>query len=52
MVLLPPLLGLLVFPLDHTPPLEEPVHHLELGNAPLLRKRVDLALVVPMVAHL
>jgi hypothetical protein len=51
-VLLPPLLGLLVLPLDHKPPLEEPVHHLELGGAPSLRKRVDLALVVPMVAHL
>ena len=32
-VLLPPSL-VLVLPLDHTPPLEEPVHHLELGDAP------------------
>jgi hypothetical protein len=51
-VLLPPLLVLLVLPLDHTPLLEGPVHHLELGDAPLLRKKVDLALVVSMVAHL
>ena len=42
MVLLPPSLDYLVLPLDHTPPLEEPVHHLELGGAPLLRKKVDL----------
>jgi hypothetical protein len=27
------------------------VPHLELGAAPLLRKKVDLALVVPVVAH-
>jgi hypothetical protein len=52
MVLLPPQLGLLVPPLDHTPPLEEPVHHLELGDAPSLRKRVDLVLGVPVVTHL
>jgi hypothetical protein len=52
MVLLPPQLGLLVLPLDHTPPLEEPIHHLELGGAPLLRKKVDLALGVPVVTHL
>jgi hypothetical protein len=41
-----------VLPLDHTPPLEEPVHCLELRDAPSLRKKVDLALVVPVVAHL
>jgi hypothetical protein len=51
-VLLPPHLRHPVLPLDHTPPLEEPVHQLELGGAPLLRKKVDLALGVPMVAHL
>jgi hypothetical protein len=51
-VLLPLSLVLLVLPLDHTPLLDEPVHHLELGDAPLLRKKVDLALVVLMVAHL
>jgi hypothetical protein len=50
-MLLPLLLVLLVLPLDHAPLLEGPVHHLELGDAPLLRKKVDLALVVPMVAH-
>ena len=52
MVLLPPSLVILVLPLDHTPLLDEPVCHLELGDAPSLRKKVDLALVVPMVAHL
>jgi hypothetical protein len=51
-VLLPPKLVLLVLPLDHTPLLEEPIHHLELGDAPLLRKKVDLAFVVTVVAHL
>jgi hypothetical protein len=51
-VLLPPQLGHLVLPLDHTPPLEEPVHHLESGDAPSLRERVDLALGVLVVAHL
>ena len=51
MVLLPPLLVLLVLPLDHTPLLEEPVHRLELGDAPSLRKKVDLVLVVPVVTH-
>jgi hypothetical protein len=52
MVLLPPLRDHLVLPLDHTPLLDEPVHRLELGGAPLLRKKVDLALGVPVVAHL
>jgi hypothetical protein len=50
-VLLPPSLVLLVLPLDHALLLEEPVHHLEFGDAPLLRKMADLALVVPVVAH-
>jgi hypothetical protein len=49
---LPPSLDHLLLPLDHMPLLDEPVHPLELGGAPLLRKKVDLALVVPMVAHL
>jgi hypothetical protein len=31
-VLLPPQLVLLVLPLDHTPPLEEPIVHLESGT--------------------
>jgi hypothetical protein len=44
-VLLPPKLVLLVLPLDHTPLLDEIVHHLELGDAPSLRKKVDLALL-------
>jgi hypothetical protein len=51
-VLLPPHFVLLVLPFDRTPLLEEHVHHLELGDAPSLRKKVDLAFVVPMVAHL
>jgi hypothetical protein len=51
-VLLPPLLVLLVLPLDHAPLLEVPVHHLVLGDALVLRKKVDLVPVVPMVAHL
>jgi hypothetical protein len=51
-VLFPPLLDHLVPPLDHTPPLDEPVHLLELGDAPLLRKKVDLALFVHVAAHL
>jgi hypothetical protein len=38
-----------VLPLDHTPLLDEPVHRLELGDAPLLRKKVDLAPFVPVV---
>jgi hypothetical protein len=51
-VFLPLSLVLLVLPLDHTPLLNVPVHHLELGGAPSLRKKVDFALVVPVVAHL
>jgi hypothetical protein len=50
-VLLLPQLGLRVLPLDHTSHLEEPVHHLELGGAPSLRKKVDLALCVPVVTN-
>jgi hypothetical protein len=50
-VLLPPSLDLPVLPLDPTPLLKVPVYHLELGDAPLLRKMVDLAHVVPVVAH-
>jgi hypothetical protein len=51
-VLLPPHFVLPVLLLDHTPLLEEPVLHLESGGAPSLRKKVDLALGVPVVAHL
>ena len=51
-MLLPPKHDHLVLPLDHTPLLDEPVHRLELGDAPLLRKKVDLALFVTVVAHL
>ena len=51
-MLLPPLNDHLVLPLDHTRLLDEPIHRLELGDAPLLRKKVDLALFIPMVAHL
>jgi hypothetical protein len=50
-VLLPPSFDLLVLPLDHTPLLEVLVHHLELGDAPVSRKKADLVPVVPMVAH-
>ena len=34
------------------PLLDEPVHRIELGDAPLLRKKVDLAPRVPVAAHL
>ena len=51
-VLLPPLIDHLVLPLDHRPPLDEPVHLLELGDAPLSRKKVDLAPFVPVASHL
>jgi hypothetical protein len=40
-----------VLPLDHAPLLEVPVHHLELGDAPVSRKKANLVHVVPMVAH-
>jgi hypothetical protein len=50
-VLLPPSLDLPMLPLDLALLLEVPIHHLELGDAPLLRKMVDLLHVVPMVAH-
>ena len=52
MVLLPPSLVLPMLPLDPAPLLEVPVHRLELGDAPLSRKKVDLVPVVPVVAHL
>jgi hypothetical protein len=47
----PPFFLVLVLNLDpcHHPNVLVP--HLELGAAPLLRKKVDHALVVPMVAH-
>jgi hypothetical protein len=41
-----------MLPLDPAPRLEVPVRRLELGNVPLLRKKVDLVPVVSMVAHL
>jgi hypothetical protein len=47
----PPFLLVLVLPLDPCHRLDVPVPHLELRVAPLLRKKVDLALVVSMVAH-
>jgi hypothetical protein len=50
-VLLPPSLDILVLPLDRALLLEVPVHHLELGVAPLWRMMADLAPVVPMVSH-
>jgi hypothetical protein len=51
-VLLPLQLGHLVLPLDHTPPLEVPVHHLGLEGAPSLRKKAALVPCVPAVACL
>jgi hypothetical protein len=50
-VLLPPSLDLPMLPLDPALLLEVPVHRLELGDAPLLRKMVDLLHVVPVVTH-
>jgi hypothetical protein len=44
-LLTPPFLLVLVLPLDPCHCLEIPVPRLELGVAPLLRKRVDLALL-------
>jgi hypothetical protein len=37
-VLLPLSLVLLVLPLDHTPLLDEPVHHLELGGCTIVEE--------------
>jgi hypothetical protein len=51
-VFLPPSLDLPMLPLDPALLLEVPVHHLELGDAPLLRKMVDLLHAIPVVAHL
>jgi hypothetical protein len=51
-VLLPPLPDLPVPPLDLALLLEVHVYHLELGDALLLWKMVDLLYVVPVVAHL
>jgi hypothetical protein len=50
-VLLPPSLDLPVLPLDPSLLLEVLVHRLELGDAPVSRKKVDLVPIVPMVAH-
>jgi hypothetical protein len=50
-VLLPPSLDLPVLPLDPALLLEVPIHHLELGDAPVSRKKADLVPVVPVVAH-
>jgi hypothetical protein len=47
----PPFLLVLVFPLDPCHRLDILFIHLELGVAPLLRTKVDLALVVPVVSH-
>ena len=52
MTLLPPYPILHVLPLDPALLHEVPIHHLELGDAPWLRKKVDLVPVVPMVSHL
>jgi hypothetical protein len=50
-VYLPPSFVLPVLPFDPVPLLEVPVHRLEFEDAPLWRKMVDLALIVPVVAH-
>jgi hypothetical protein len=50
-VLLPPSLDLPVLPLDPALLLEVPIHHLELADAPLLRKMVDLVAIVLVVIH-
>jgi hypothetical protein len=50
-VLLPLYSFLHVLPLDSCLHLEVPVPHLELGVAPMLRKMVNLDVVVPTVAH-
>jgi hypothetical protein len=50
-MLLPPYHILHVLPLDPCLHLEVHVSHLELGDAPVLRKMVDLDLIVPAVAH-
>jgi hypothetical protein len=50
-VLLPPYPFLHVLPLDSCLHLEVLVPHLELGDASVLRKMVDLDLIVPAVAH-
>jgi hypothetical protein len=47
-VLLPPSLDLPVLPLDPSLLLEVPVHHLELEDAPVSRKKADLVPVVPL----
>jgi hypothetical protein len=40
-----------VLPLDHAPLHDVPIHHLELGDAPVSRKKADLVPVVPVVSH-
>jgi hypothetical protein len=50
-VLITPYPVLHVLPLDPCPYLEVLVPHLELEDASMLRKMVDLDLIVPAVAH-
>jgi hypothetical protein len=50
-VLLPLYPFLHVLPLDLCLHLEVPIPHLELGVTLVLRKMVDLVLVVPVVTH-
>jgi hypothetical protein len=50
-VLLIPCLLVHALPLDPCHRLEVPLPHLELGVAPLLRKKVDPILVVLVLAH-
>jgi hypothetical protein len=50
-VLIRPSLDHPVLPLDPALLLEVPVHHLELGDTPVSRKKADLVPIVPVVAH-
>jgi hypothetical protein len=50
-LLLPPCLFVHALPLDLCHCLEVPVPHIDLEVAPLLRKKVDLVLIVPKVTH-
>jgi hypothetical protein len=50
-LLFPPCLLVHELPLDQCHCLKVPVPHLNLEVAPSLRKKVNLVLVVPMVAH-
>jgi hypothetical protein len=48
---LPPSLDLPMMSIDPALLLEVPVHHIELGDAPVSRKKANLVPIVPVVAH-